>query len=110
MRLLEPPEVIPSPSLHLGIRLPEEMLDHDIFGGDRGIRLEIEREMTIGALLVEKRGRGFRNRGIQAGRIRFNGADDWVNKLGGGWHKGVVLHNNRARRSCFAAMRDDGTQ
>ena len=58
MRLLEPPEVIAGASLHLGIRFPEKVFDHDIFGGDRSIRLEIEREMAIGALLIEKRRRG----------------------------------------------------
>ncbi len=84
VRLLEPPEIVAGPSFHLGIRLPEEVFDHDVFGGDRGIRLEIEREMAIGALLLEQRRRGFRNRGVQAGRIGSNGADDRFSKLGGG--------------------------
>ena len=53
MRLLKPPEVIAGPPFHLGIRLPEKMFDHDIFRGNRSIRLEIEREMAIGSLLPE---------------------------------------------------------
>ena len=55
VRLLSTTQVVPRASLDHRIPLAEEVQDHDVFGGNCRIGLEVEHPMAIGMLQLEQR-------------------------------------------------------
>jgi len=58
MLLLGAPQIDSDLAFDDGIRFAQEVLQHHVFGRDRRVGLEIEREVPVLALLPAQRGRG----------------------------------------------------